>query len=502
MSAFFCSLIFLFSACFQSNQTQTETEIPAVEIPASQINLDEPLVISEKAEDVALAKRIDEIIAQSEFRNARWGVFVVSLKDGRVLVAREAQKLFNPASAQKILTSVVALDKLGADFRWKTSVYGKNEITDGILDGDLTLYGNGAPDFDAEGVGRLVAQIKAKGLREVKGDIVGDESFFKGDKLGDGWTWNEIQWYYGAEASALSVNRNLAKITLQNGKPNSSSDFVEVSGETKPVEDIEAVGVKRELAQNKVYVWGNGNNLNARIAVENPALWSAEILKRELEKNGIKISGRAKSADWKSSEKLNVESAFELASVESANLAEIVRRMNKDSVNLSAELILRILGKKFGETAPDENPQTQKLRGDDSAGASVIKKWLTDNKIASSEIKIHDGSGLSRLDFVTPESIGRALIFAAQSKFAGEFNNSLPVAGTDGTLRGRLGNASGKIIAKTGSIKYVGSLAGFAKTKDETLAFVIFCNNATGKSDYSLVIDQIATSLLDTKQIN
>ena len=352
----------------------------------------------------------------------RVGAFLLfRLKDGRVLAAKDAQKLFNPASAQKILTSVVALDKLGADFRWKTSVYAKSEIKDGILDGDLTLYGQGAPDFDDEGVGKLVGQLKAKGLREIKGDIIGDDSFFKGDKLGDGWTWNDVQWYYGAEASALSIDKNLAKITLQGGKPKSSSDFVEVSGETKPVEDIEAVGLKRELAQNKVYVWGNGNNLDARVAVENPALWSAEILKKELEKNGIKIEGKARSANWKSEDKFDVETAKELASIESQTLKEIVRRMNKDSVNLYAELILRTLGKKFGETAPDENPQMQKLRGDDSAGASVIKKWLTENNVATDEIKIHDGSGLSRLDFVTPESIGRALVFAAQSKFAESF---------------------------------------------------------------------------------
>ena len=153
--------------------------------------------------------------------------------------------------------------------------------------------------------------------------------------------------------------------------------------------------------------------------------------------------------------------------------------MNKDSVNLSAELIFRTLGKKFGETAPDENPQMQKLRGDDSAGASVIKKWLTENNVAADEIRIHDGSGLSRLDFVTPESIGRALVYAAQCEFADDFESSLPVAGTDGTLRGRLGKVSGKIAAKTGSIKYVNALAGFANAKDETLAFVIICNSAT-----------------------
>jgi D-alanyl-D-alanine carboxypeptidase/D-alanyl-D-alanine-endopeptidase (penicillin-binding protein 4) len=170
--------------------------------------------------------------------------------------------------------------------------------------------------------------------------------------------------------------------------------------------------------------------------------------------------------------------------------------MNKDSVNLYAELILRTLGKKFGETAPDENPKMQKVRGDDSAGSSVVKKWLTENNVATDEIKIHDGSGLSRLDFVTPEALGRALVFAAQSKFSETFKNSLPISGTDGTLRGRLGNVSGKIAAKTGSITYVNALAGYANNERETIAFVILCNNETRKSDSSSVLDTIAASFI------
>jgi D-alanyl-D-alanine carboxypeptidase/D-alanyl-D-alanine-endopeptidase (penicillin-binding protein 4) len=117
--------------------------------------------------------------------------------------------------------------------------------------------------------------------------------------------------------------------------------------------------------------------------------------------------------------------------------------------------------------------------------------------VATDEIKIHDGSGLSRLDFVTPEALGRALIFAAQSKFAEVFRTSLPVAGTDGTLRGRLGNVSGKIAAKTGSIMYVNTLSGYANNSKETLAFVILCNNQTRKNDSSTVIDAIASSLLN-----
>lgn len=492
-----------FSACFNSaappeNNPPAETTFPLPE--TGNIDLAKPLEVSTRPDDVALAKKIDEIIDKSEFANARWGVFVVSLKDGRVICARDGRRLFNPASIEKLITSTVALDKLGADFRWKTRLLSEKLLTDGVIDGNLILYGTGAPDFDEPALEKLADELKNKGLKRIKGSVIGDESYFSGDAIGDGWAWNELQWYYGAEASALTFNLNQTTVSLENGKPKISPEMsdVEISDNLKPLEngDIEAIGLKRGLSDNHLYLWGQGTNLNVRVAVNNPALWSAKTLKSALEKRGVQIDGGAKSADWKTADKQDISNFTELAAVESQTLAEIVRKMNKDSVNLYAELILRTLGKKFGASAPDENPKVQKLRGDDLAGTSFIKKWLNEQNISTNEVEIHDGSGLSRTNFVTPEVFGRVLIYAAQSKFADTFKNSLPVAGTDGTLRGRLGNVRGKVLAKTGTITYVNSLAGYAKTSGgDTFAFAVICNNQTRKSDSSGVIDAVAAVL-------
>ena len=505
-----CGLSIVFStACFQTSQnTQQNTddaneEIISqsdIEISAPDINLAEPLVISEKPEDVALAKKIDEIIEKSPLQNARWGVFVVSLKDGRVLVAKDARKLFNPASIQKTLTAIVTLDKLGADFRWRTHVFAQNQIaSDGSLDGDLTIYGEGAPDFDEAYLSDLANQLQAKGVKRIKGNIVGDESYFKGDPLGEGWTWNDLQWYYAAEASALTFRENQAGVyTDGDGKLAASTDFIHLQNALKPPQEgkKEAFGLKRGLADNEVYVWGYGGKASGRLSVHNPALWTARTFKEFLEKRGIVVEGDAKSVDWKTENRPQVENMTELAFVESKTLAEIVQRMNKRSVNIYAELLLRTIGKKFGDTAPGDNANLQEIRGDDSAGTSVIKKFLNANKVATEELQIHDGSGLSRLDFITPEAFGRALIYAAQSNFAEVFKNSLPIAATDGTLGGRLGKVKGNILAKTGTITFVNSLAGYAKTENEVLAFAIICNNVTKKSLGSAVIDSIATSLI------
>ena len=263
LSVFICGLFFLSSCGSQNPLEQTNTEQVTetetnVELTKSNINLEKPLEISNQPKDLALCKRIDETIKLSQYSKIRWGIIAISLQDGRVVCEREGQKLFQPASIHKLLTSIVSLDKLGEDFRWKTSIYSKSEIENGTIDGDLILYGQGSPDFDNKQLNQLVGQLKQKGLTTISGDIVGDESYFKGDNLGDGWTWNSAQWYYGAASSALSFNQNQARVTIENGKPKSDSKYLELSGEVEPIEDIEAIGLKRELGTNKVYVWGNG----------------------------------------------------------------------------------------------------------------------------------------------------------------------------------------------------------------------------------------------------
>ncbi len=485
----------------EENQPDQKTASFSVPPPTS-INLAKPLEISTRADDAALCVNINRTIEESPYAGARWGIFVLSMKDGRIVCSRDGRQLFNPASIQKTLTAIVALDRLGADFRFKTSVLSANQIdADGNLNGNLTLYGTGAPDFDNEQMIDLINQLQSKGLKHIKGDVVGDASFFKGASIGDGWTWNDLQWYYGAEGSALSFRENQAAIFLdENGKPAATTDFVQIRGELKPVESghVEAFGAERGLESNEIYAWGNGKRAYGRIAVHNPALWAAKTLKESLQQKGIAIDGDFKSIDWKTENRADAASMSEIAAVQSKPLGELVQRMNKHSVNLYGEVLLRAIGKRFGAEAPDESREIQELRGDDSAGAAVVKKWLKEKNVAVDDIQIRDGSGLSRLDFVTPEAFGRALVYAAKSNFGQVFADSLPIAGTDGTLGGRLGSAKGKILAKTGTITFVNSLTGFAQaTDDEIYAFAIIANNVTRKPDATRVVDKIAASLVN-----
>lgn len=481
-----------------------ETPPPGINFSDAPLDLAKPLQISTLPADFAVSQKISAVIEESEFRNANWGVYVLSLKDGRVIAARSAQQPFNPASVQKIITTVVGLESLGADFRWQTAVLADSEPRDGVVEGDLILRGNGAPDFDSAQIAELVTKMQMRGIRRIAGKIRGDESYFTADALGDGWIWNEAQWYYGAEASALSYNRNQVSVALgDDGK-------VRVAPETELVEASSAVkidrgtkvdsyGIKRGLGDNKIFFWGETaqTGQSARVAVHNPALFAVEALRREMLKRGIEVSGGMTADDWSSSERKDVSKMVPLAMVQSKTLAEIVRETNKHSINLNAELILRTLGAKFGDTVPDENPQMRAVRGTDAAGAAFIKKFLKEKNIAGDETAIHDGSGLSRLDFISPETLGKTLSFVTGMKTIKPFIDSLPIAGVDGTLGGRLGKYNGKISAKTGTARYVNSLAGYAQKEKEVLAFAIIYNGSTGKKDAVPTIDKIVGAIMD-----
>lgn len=475
--------------------------------------------VSAAPDDLSLAREIDRIIGESKVP-ARWGVFVMSQKDGRVLYSHDADKSFTPASNMKVYTTAVALDSLGGDYRWRTSVYARKQPdSNGVIDGELVLYGRGSPDLiskprgDAPSLAKLADQLYQAGVREVRGGIVGDASYFRGELFGMGWQWNDLQWYFGAEPSALSIDENSIEVTMSPAAKKGESanvivtpnqNFVRVtnSATTGETDSITTIGIIRGLSDNNVLVWGGfpvgGRAFSAFISVHDPALWAATLFKQALIARGIKVNGELRARDFRTAEsdKFDPQKAVELAYQNSESLAEIVRRTNKESNNLFAELLLRTVGKERGSSAPDPDPRKNAARGDDEAGTAVVRAWLESKGIATRSVAIRDGSGLSRLDLVTPETTARLLLAMTSSRASVEFHDSLPNAGHDGTLSSRLKNMTGRIFAKTGTLTYTHSLSGYATTeRNDVLVFSIMCNDAIGDRGAVAVIDQIATAI-------
>lgn len=480
-----------------------------------------PKAPTSSPDDAVLAREIDRAIDESDVR-ARWGVFVMSQKDGRVLYSRDGDKSFTPASNMKVYTTAVALDMLGADYHWRTSVYANHQPdTNGVIDGDLTLYGRGSPDLisktkgDAPSLAKLADDLYQSGLREVRGDIVGDSSYFRGELFGLGWQWNDLQWYFGAEPSALSVDENSVEVTISPaGKkgekanvvitPNQNFIHLTNDATTGERDAITTIGINRDLSDNGLRVWGDfpvgGHGFSAFLSVSDPALWAATLFKQALVSRGVKVSGQPHQRDFRVAgvERFDPQKAVELAHTESESLGQIVRRTNKESNNLFAELILRTVGKERGASAPDPDPRKNSARGDDEAGTAVVRAWLESKGIATKSVAIRDGSGLSRLDLVTPETTTRLLSAMTNSSAGAVFHDSLPIAGRDGTLGPRLKNLTGRIFAKTGTLTYTHSLSGYATTANsEILVFSIMCNDAITDRSAVAVVDQIATSIAE-----
>lgn len=514
-------LLFLTGAIAITTRALRQAELTHRENPKPAAEAKSPSTPDDSAAKVALAHLLDQAIDQSEFANARWGVMVMSRSDGRVIYARNADKLFTPASNMKIYTTAVALDILGAAYQWRTSVYAKTAPdANGVVGGDLTLYGRGAPDLSSQAtregkssLAKMADSVYQSGVRQIGGDVIGDESYFRADPLGAGWEWNDVQWYFGAEPSALSIDDNEVDVEIGpahsvNDPPivklSNAQDYVHLTSNMVTAKGGEqtTIGIHRGLSDNEVQVWGEfpagGRGFSARLSFHDPALRAARLFLDALKARGISVAGVARTRNFRApeSERFDPAGAVELASILSRPLGEIVRLTNKESINLNAELILRTLGRERGATALDPDPHKNHERSDDEAGVAVIMQWLNRAGIATTNLSLHDGSGLSRLDLVTPEATVRLMRSISQTGSGPVFQQSLPISGRDGTLSGRLRPLRDRVSAKTGSLSYDNSLSGFLEAgSGESLVFSIMCNDQTSGSSSTLLIDQIVSIL-------
>ena len=442
-----------------------------------------------------LQRAITAHITQEKFNEALWGIKIISLESGATLYETNALKLLKPASNAKVFTGALALDALGPDFRIRTSIMATvKPAPDGVLKGDLIVYGRGDPSIAARFqngnytnlLDRLVQGIRDAGIKRIEGDLVGDDTFFKGPRMGSGWTWDDLQFYYGAEVSALSVQDNVVDLFLRPGpkvgdrcelslKP--QTGYLEFINRTRTTETNvpAAITVQRPLGERRVYLEGtlprNYGALVDAVTVPNPALWFVTMLRETLAKEGIAVSGNARSRSWP--EQVTSPGALkEITSIVSAPVSEIVAKMLKPSQNLYAQLLLL----QVGAQSRSKDGTTEEM------GIREMREFLKRAGISPEEVLLEEGSGLSRASLVTPNSLAAVLKFMAGHRQAKVFWEALPAPG-EGTLRNRFGDwkdapGSGQSLrAKTGTIRYVNTLSGYLRSQaGEHFAFAIMLN--------------------------
>ncbi len=446
-----------------------------------------------------LRERLAAHVGQSKYDAALWGAKIVSLDTGVTLFEQNPQKLFSPASNSKLYTVALALDRLGADYRIKTSLYAKaRPSAAGLLEGDLIVYGRGDPTINArlhggdiyQALEPLVSALTNAGVKSIAGDLVGDESYFHGPPFGSGWAWDDLEYYYGAEISALTINDNTLLATVKPGPRVDAPCQVALRPATGWLAFINRTqtaekGATRELhfyhplGQNVITVSGqmpvDDAGYTSEVTLHNPAGLFVSLFREALARQGIKVAGKVRSVNWmdRQAEPLDLDKLVELGAVESLPMRDLAREVEKPSQNLYTNLLLAHVGEKFQSADSSADETSEKL------GIRELNKFLAEAGLKRGEVVFEEGSGLSRNNLTTPNATVTLLRYMSRHKCAQVYLEALPIAGVDGTLRNRMKDtpAAGNVRAKTGTLRWANSLSGHVTTAaGEHLIFSLMVN--------------------------
>ncbi|HEU5235771.1 MAG TPA: D-alanyl-D-alanine carboxypeptidase/D-alanyl-D-alanine-endopeptidase [Pyrinomonadaceae bacterium] len=459
-----------------------------------------------------LQSRIEQVVRQPALEPGFFAVKIVSLDTSQLIYEQNSNKFVRPASNMKLYTVAAAFDRLTPDFHFVTSVYAKEKLEDGKIKGDLIIYGRGDPSIAArfnngdyfKGINDLADRIVAAGVNRIKGDLVGDESYFNGAPVGSGWEWEDLTWSYGAQVSALTINDNAIDLTVRpgaavgvpvlitTGPPAASFMTIVNRATTSAKGSREDLRIYRGLGANSLEITGTlpigDAGFLGGVAIPDPALAFVSMLRDALIKRGVKIDGRVRTVTARTGGSIVPDQLValakspdsmqpvEIASLPSPSFNLIAAQTLKPSQNQYTELILRTLGK----TPVSAQDTTGRTKDDEENGLEVVKNFLRQAGVGDNDVALNDGSGLSRNDLISANTTVQLLTFMSKHKYFAQFRDALPIAGVDGTLRTRMRGtpAEGNVRAKTGSLSSVASLSGYVTTASgEHLAFSMMLNN-------------------------
>lgn len=462
--------------------------------------------VPEVDERRALRHVIDSMVAAPEVRHARWGILLVDAERGDTLYSRDAGKLFVPASNQKILTSAIALDALGPDFRFRTPFLG-GEIRDGVLESNLVVVGRGDPSVSDHMAGDAMLPLQEaadalaqRGIRQVRGTI--DATSFDAypdANAGFAWALDDLEYPYGAVIDELLFNEGFSEIHVTGGAAPGDPVQVRTSpARTFPRVRIAATTVPRGTGRDSLpqldatkdsVTWDivltgtipAGDSAMLAVTHRDPKTAYVAALREALAERGITVGDSAAAIDT-----ARLDTLFVL---ESPPLSRILQFFMKPSQNQIGEMLFKAVALQRADTAGGSGRVARRVFGEQ------LRAWGAE----ADGFLVYDGSGLTRRDLVTPETLVRVLDVMRRGPHFQVYYDAFPVAGVDGTLRGRMRGtaAEANVRGKTGTLGNVRSLSGYATTADgRLLLYSILCNNYLVGTDYiSRVQDSIAVRL-------
>jgi serine-type D-Ala-D-Ala carboxypeptidase/endopeptidase (penicillin-binding protein 4) len=465
--------------------------------------------------------RADAVLSAAGPYKGAWGVLVTDAATGEVLYSRNPDGYFMPASNAKLFTTALALATLGPDYRVRTTVASGGMLDpNGVLSGDLVLTGRGDANLsnrkfpydkkeEREGppekvLAEFADAVAARGVKEVTGDVIADDSMFQHEEFPSGWLVDDILWSYGAAVSAIAVNDNTFSLEVRpaatEGEParyqaGLAADFYTVENliRTAARGSEEKLAVARDPGSRVIHLSGtmplDAQTRRLTIAIEDPAEFAASLLARLLEARGVKIDGAAHARHAGGPPVDAAAPQTVLAEHTSVPLSDEIRLTNKNSENLHAELLLLLSAH---EKAGAKNYED---------ALKVASDFFRAAGIADGDVALSDGSGLSRKDLVTPRAVVQLLRYAATQPWDELYRSTLPVAGEDGTLSDRMKNtpAAARIFAKTGTIGHGNTLSGYATTAhgEQLLFSILGNNNNLHAQDANKVIDAICVAMVE-----
>lgn len=453
---------------------------------------------------------VDSVVAAPMWRNARLGILVVDPETGDTLVSHDADRLFMPASNQKLLTGAIATTVLGPAFRWRTPVLLHGTQRGRTFHGNLYIQGSGDPSIsDALRGGRAsaafdeaIAALAARGIRRLSGRVLPLGDAFPGLSTGYGWAWDDFDAAYSAAVDELLFNEGELYVTVQAGRrvgapvrattaPTRRYPAVRVEAVTRDSAAPAPGGLPPRLRAaydsigHTLVITGTlplGDSTRLTVAYRHPNDAFVAAFTESLAAQRIAVAGQ------RVAHRDTAGRAYDtLAVIESPPFAEVLARMEKPSQNQMAELFFRTVALQQTGSGSADSAQ--------AVGARTLASW----GITAADAAYRDGSGLSRHDYVTPRAVVRVLDAMHRSPHAALFRESLPVAGVDGTIRNRMRGtpAAGNVRAKTGTLDKARALSGYVTTADgRTLLFAMLMNNFTVPNrDVEQVQDLLATLL-------
>lgn len=463
------------------------------------------------AQNRGLQRQIETRLNAKGTPNAHWAVSVRD-ESGQEIAAFNSEKLMVPASNMKLVTSAAILEELGPDFRYVTNIYGTGKLEGRTWVGDIHIVASGDPsingdfydDDDLYVFKQYAEQLRAAGIDSIRGNVFGNTSVFDGQHLPPDWDWYDLPFYYAAEVGPLSFNSNTVFLEVEtSGKPGTkpgiswfpfNTDYVTfVNNQLITARGTSYRESYRRMPGSNVVTLGSrlpqGYVETEALTVSNPTMYFLDTFVKFLTYEGFGMDVRFhedpfprgwEHADYKL-----------LASHESQPLSELLQKVNKDSDNLYAEMMLKTLAhhRKGGA-------------GSIRTGEIAANQRFSIMKLDTNYVSFRDGSGLASTNLVSTGFLSGLLYAMTQSPNFAHYDSSMTIAGVDGTFRNRLRGTplEGNLRGKSGTISRTRAFSGYVKTKSGKLvSFSMIANNfRVPARDIDRIHEALATIIFDS----